>query len=360
MEKFENFAIEDKSYSLPVISYLHLTEKQPDEVSLNRLTQKEIQSEKGIIVKRVFGTIFLIVAITQIVGIFINIFSGNYDQFLDYRFIIHIIVFAVLCAIALALFHRNKAVSPRPAFRKYWMSYLNAEEDTIKITPSSSIAGLFFPFSEVISRLQLFYPVSIEIDEKEIVQFIAGISKVIEKKFADFPEDSGNEIIELKYGVTCPIRSDYFSISKINENLLSVNSSINIFRFYPKGKTQKGSCITLMIRTYVVKLGKYWALVNPVPQFMELNDEIKKKQIPTSEQKNEFKTASIQHGNSSKVVFVREDRIDLGTFLTYKGPSKADAMAFLSEQGITQPSYYVVVETPEGNYGKDIQGIYKE
>ena len=71
-------------------------------------------------------------------------------------------------------------------------------------------------------------------------------------------------------------------------------------------------------------------------------------------------TASIQRGNSSKVVFVREDRNDLGTYLTYKGPSKADAMAFLSEQHITQPSYYVVVETPDGNFGKDIQGFYKE
>ena len=72
-----------------------------------------------------------------------------------------------------------------------------------------------------------------------------------------------------------------------------------------------------------------------------------------------IKTAAIR-SNISKVVFVREDRNDLGTFLTYKGPSKADAMAFLSEQSITQPSYYVVVETPDGNYGKDIQGFYQE
>ena len=72
------------------------------------------------------------------------------------------------------------------------------------------------------------------------------------------------------------------------------------------------------------------------------------------------KTAAIQRGNKSKVVFIREDRTNLGTYLTYKAPSKADAMAFLSEQRITQRSYYVVVETPEGNYGKDIQGIYKE
>ena len=354
MESFENFTIEDKAYSFPVIGYLHLTEKEPDEASLNRLIQKEIHSEKGIFVKRVFGTIFLVVAITQIVGIFINIFIGVYDQMFDYRFIIHIIVFAVLCGLAIALFRRNKAVSPNQAFRKYWMSYFKADEEAIKITPSSSIAGLFFPFSDVLSQLKLFYPVQIEIDKKEIVQFIADMSKVIEKKFADLPEDRGKEIIELKYGVTCPRKSYYFSTSEINENLLSVNSSINIFRFYPKGKTLKGSCIILTIHTYVVKLGKYWALVNPVPRlFMELKKNV---QIPISEQKTELNSAN----HSTRVVFVREDRTDLGTFLTYKGPSKSDAMAFLSEQSITQPSYYIVVETPDGNFGKDIQGFYVE
>ena len=60
------------------------------------------------------------------------------------------------------------------------------------------------------------------------------------------------------------------------------------------------------------------------------------------------------------VAFVREDKTDEGTFLTYKALSLADAMTFLSTQNITQPSYYVVVETPEGNYGKDIYGTYKE
>ena len=72
------------------------------------------------------------------------------------------------------------------------------------------------------------------------------------------------------------------------------------------------------------------------------------------------KKVSGTDGNARNAVFVREDRNSMGTYLTYRAPSKADAMAFLSTQRITLPSYYVVVETPDGNYGKDIQGIYKE
>jgi hypothetical protein len=35
-------------------------------------------------------------------------------------------------------------------------------------------------------------------------------------------------------------------------------------------------------------------------------------------------------------------------------------MDFLSQQDIDKPLYYVVVETPEGNFGKDKDGFYQE
>jgi hypothetical protein len=70
-------------------------------------------------------------------------------------------------------------------------------------------------------------------------------------------------------------------------------------------------------------------------------------------------------GDESKVVFVREDRRmgNFGviyTYRTYKAPNKASAMAFLEKNPVTRQYYYIVVETPEGNYGRDIQGIYQE
>ena len=61
-----------------------------------------------------------------------------------------------------------------------------------------------------------------------------------------------------------------------------------------------------------------------------------------------------------KVVFLREDRDGDNIWVVYKAPTKAIATMFLSNQQIDRPSYYVVVETPEGNFGKDINGNYQE
>jgi hypothetical protein len=71
-------------------------------------------------------------------------------------------------------------------------------------------------------------------------------------------------------------------------------------------------------------------------------------------------TAAPASGNLKNVRFVRENRDGPSVWKTHAAPSKADAMAFLSQQNITQPLYYVVVETPEGNFGKDKNGFYQE
>ena len=62
----------------------------------------------------------------------------------------------------------------------------------------------------------------------------------------------------------------------------------------------------------------------------------------------------------SNVVYIREDKDNNNIWVIYKAPSKTDAMSFLSKQTITQPCYYVVVETPEGNFGRDKDGFYQE
>jgi uncharacterized membrane protein YhaH (DUF805 family) len=65
-------------------------------------------------------------------------------------------------------------------------------------------------------------------------------------------------------------------------------------------------------------------------------------------------------GNAKNVTFIREDKDAKSVWVVYKAPCKADAMAFLSLQQIVHPLYYVVVETPEGNFGRDKDGFYQE
>jgi hypothetical protein len=65
-----------------------------------------------------------------------------------------------------------------------------------------------------------------------------------------------------------------------------------------------------------------------------------------------------------KVVFVKEDRQQqMGVTMIYrihKGTDAVSAKAFLEQNPVTRQFYYIVVETPEGNYCRDVQGIYKE
>jgi len=70
-------------------------------------------------------------------------------------------------------------------------------------------------------------------------------------------------------------------------------------------------------------------------------------------------------GDPSKVVFNFEESKpsamgSTATYRVYKGPDAASAKAFLELNPVNKPMYYIIVETPEGNYGRDIEGMYKE
>ena len=276
MERFEDFLMEDKQYKVPVVSSITLTEEQPGEALLNRLTQKEVRNEKGIVVKRVFGVLCLIAAIIQFIGIIVSVFRGYYDGGIwDVRFIIHLIVFGVFMVVAAALFYRNKAVTPISAYMKYCGSYFNAPDGNfeLNITPLSNIVGIFRPLANVVEKLKSLYPVSIEIDEKEIVQFVGNVAEVVEKHYAGLPQDKGNDGSKFVYGVTCRKKTECHVISKISETLLSIDGGINIFRFYTHGKTVTGNCIKLNMRIYCVQVGKYWIPVNPVPRFVQFSEQ---------------------------------------------------------------------------------------
>jgi len=64
-------------------------------------------------------------------------------------------------------------------------------------------------------------------------------------------------------------------------------------------------------------------------------------------------------GNPQKVIFVEKAIRGNKTYFCYDAPSKADALAFLDTQIVTQPLHYVAVYTPEGKFGKDKDGGYE-
>lgn len=278
-EKYENFLMDfkmgDELYDVSIANSIKLTEEQPDEVLLNRLAQKEVIDEKGVFAKRMLGIPFLIAAIGVLV--FVHIRTAYIDTMQSIVVLrVGYIVSAFLLSVGGFLIIRNKAVKPISAFIKYWKSYFNApglDIGTI-ITPSSDVSGLFFPLAKIIKSIQLLYPVNIEINEEEIGRFIGNMTKIIEKNCAVLPQEKGNENLQFVYGVTLNTQKLFRTkFSKINETLLSIDGDIDIFRLYSQEKTVNGNCIRLNTRMYFVKLGKYWTPVNPIPRFVEFNEE---------------------------------------------------------------------------------------
>jgi hypothetical protein len=63
--------------------------------------------------------------------------------------------------------------------------------------------------------------------------------------------------------------------------------------------------------------------------------------------------------NSPK--FVQKDTQPDGTvYEIYSGTDCESAKEFLATQKVSQKNYFIVVETPDGNWGTDIQGLYLE
>lgn len=59
--------------------------------------------------------------------------------------------------------------------------------------------------------------------------------------------------------------------------------------------------------------------------------------------------------------FVRHDvRQDGRVYEVFQGYDSESAKAFLATRKVTKKKYYVVVETPDGNWGADIEGLYLE
>ena len=136
--------------------------------------------------------------------------------------------------------------------------------------------------------------------------------------------------------------------------------------------SQKLICTEVLIfGYYTTEQGKYESVVCGDDLTHELWQKAKESFAKNGGQrKNDLEPekraaqAKAKEAKPSKVKFVREDRTERhGTTMIYrvhKAPDAASAKAFLEQNPVTKQFYYIVVETPEGNYCRDIQGMYKE
>ena len=73
-----------------------------------------------------------------------------------------------------------------------------------------------------------------------------------------------------------------------------------------------------------------------------------------------MKAYDFSNADKTRVKFKTINKKDKFTYEIYEGKTRADAMAFLGDRVVNQKLYYVIVETPEGNFGRDNMGIYEE
>jgi uncharacterized protein YndB with AHSA1/START domain len=58
--------------------------------------------------------------------------------------------------------------------------------------------------------------------------------------------------------------------------------------------------------------------------------------------------------------FIEKRQTPSGTYEVYRGNNAESARIFLASKKVDQKQYYIKVETPEGNWGIDIDGLYLE
>lgn len=64
--------------------------------------------------------------------------------------------------------------------------------------------------------------------------------------------------------------------------------------------------------------------------------------------------------NNSRVKFKEKIKIKNNIYEVYTARNKQDAHEFLQNKPVSKSLYYIVVETPDGTWGKDIAGLYQE
>ena len=65
-------------------------------------------------------------------------------------------------------------------------------------------------------------------------------------------------------------------------------------------------------------------------------------------------------GKASQVKFQGNERSGNAVYEVYSAPNRVAAEAFLKSHPVNKRLYYIVVETPDGNFGRDIDGCFRE
>lgn len=76
--------------------------------------------------------------------------------------------------------------------------------------------------------------------------------------------------------------------------------------------------------------------------------------------KGQSRTDDRPREGSPLATFRETENTNGNRYEVYRAKSKADAMAFLRAQEVREERRYIVVETPEGNIGKDLIMIFNE
>ncbi len=132
--------------------------------------------------------------------------------------------------------------------------------------------------------------------------------------------------------------------------------------------TGKLVCERVMVFGYYeTKPGQAWEAVVcgfdlTLDEFNKVNDAFERhggKRINTLEPDASVKAKKLTGTKTDNVVFREKFTKNQYTYEVYDAPSKDEAMTFLNSKNVDKKLYYVCVYTPEGNFGRDIMGIYE-
>lgn len=169
------------------------------------------------------------------------------------------------------------------------------------------------------------------------------------------------------------IKKDPFVLFIFDTEKEAHDALVDLSYVYTAEDSGKPICTTVLQFGYYLINGKHeaWVCGSELTHDMwqEAMEKFKKhggkRKNDLEPEKIALTKKEVTKGDVSKVLFVREDKQKgafgkIMTYKIYKAPNKACAMAFLEKNPVTRNLYYLVVETPEGNFCRDIQGIYKE
>jgi hypothetical protein len=67
----------------------------------------------------------------------------------------------------------------------------------------------------------------------------------------------------------------------------------------------------------------------------------------------------IKHVDTTAVKFVGTEEKSGSVYEVYRAKNRGQALAFLKTKRVAEAYYYIEIETPEGNFGRDLKGIYE-